>query len=151
MSNSIFSVSPASNEHILDYSPKSKERSIFITELNRLNAQQIDIPMIINGQEVRTDDKVSISPPYDHKRIIGHFNRGSVQHVHDAINAALDAKKDWAAMPWADRAAIFLRAADLISGPRRAYISACTMLAQSKNIYQAEIDAVAELADFFPI
>jgi len=149
MPNSIQHVSPATNEPILDYRPGSSEKKTFEIELQRLRSEEIDIPMIINGEEVRTDKKVRMSPPYEHDKTLGYFNRGNAEHVHAAIDAALAAKKSWAAMPWSDRAAIFLRAADLISGPRRAYISACTMLAQSKNIYQAEIDAVAELADFF--
>ena len=111
--------------------------------------EQIDIPMYIGGKKVTTKKKQSVHPPHQIKTTIGQFSIGSKKHVKDAIDAALAAKDAWANLPWEDRAAIFLRAADLLSGPFRAKMNAATMLAQSKNIYQAEIDAVAEMADFF--
>lgn len=104
--------------------------------------------MYINGKWVTTDDKVAIRPPHETKHTLAHFSKGKAAHVHAAIDAALAAQAAWERMPWQDRAAIFLKAADLISGPYRARMNAATMLGQSKNAYQAEIDCVAELADF---
>lgn len=108
----------------------------------------IDVPMYIGGEEVRTGDKRPMSPPHDHQHILGHFNYGEAQHVNAAIEAALAARPAWAGLPWNERAAVFLKAADLLAGPYRAKINAATMLAQSKNIFQAEIDAACELIDF---
>jgi len=108
----------------------------------------IDVPMYIGGNEVRTEDKRPMSPPHDHKHVLGHFNYGGADHVKAAIDAALKARPAWAALPWNERAAIFLKAADLLAGPFRSKINAATMLAQSKNVFQAEIDAACELIDF---
>ena len=105
--------------------------------------------MYINGEQVRTTDKKPMTPPHDHQKILGHFNYGTASHVEEAINAALAAREDWANLPWNERAAIFLRAADLLAGPFRDKMNAATMLAQSKNVFQAEIDAACELIDFF--
>ena len=107
----------------------------------------IDVPMYIGKDLVRTDDKRAMSPPHDHQHILGHFNYGDARHVNAAIDAALAARPSWSALPWNERA-VFLKAADLIAGPYRAKINAATMLAQSKNIFQAEIDAAHELIDF---
>jgi 1-pyrroline-5-carboxylate dehydrogenase len=108
----------------------------------------VDIPMIIDGKEVRTADKIEINPPHDHQFLLGHYNRGNEKHVEDAIDAALEARSGWAHMSWKQRASIFLRAAGMISGPYRARINVATMLGQSKSVHQAEIDAACELADF---
>jgi len=108
-----------------------------------------DIPMIIGGAEVTTGKKIAITPPHDHRHILGYFHEGDEGHVHQAIHAALAAKDAWASLAWEQRASIFLKAADLIAGPYRAEINAATMLGQSKNVYQAEIDAACELIDFF--
>ena len=116
--------------------------------LKELKSKQIDLPMHIGGKQVTTNEKVPVSPPHDHQHILGYFHKGDSSHVHQAIDAALAAKPDWENMPWQDRAAIFLRAADLLSGPFRAKMNAATMLGQSKNVYQAEIDCVAEWCDF---
>lgn len=149
MSNAIFEVPVATNEPIYSYAPGSPEREALQAMVKLMRAEEIDVPMYIGGEEVYTDEKVSMHPPYDHKHVLGHFNRGDASHVSKAIDAALEAKADWENMPWQERAAIFLKAADLIAGPYRAKINAATMLAQSKNAFQAEIDAVCELADFF--
>ncbi|MCD8528564.1 MAG: L-glutamate gamma-semialdehyde dehydrogenase [Chitinophagales bacterium] len=114
-----------------------------------MKSTSLDIPMIINGKEVFTNDKVSIHPPHELSHNLGTFNKGTAEHVNQAIEAALAAKPKWEAMPWEERAAIFLKAADLLAGPYRDYLNASTMLAQSKNIFQAEIDAACELIDFF--
>src|SRR3546814_5230177 len=104
--------------------------------------------MVIGGKEVRTDRKVSIHPPHQHKHTLGHYSEGDKTHVQAAIDAALAAKEDWENLPWEQRAAIFLKAADLIAGPYRYKINAATMLGQSKNAFQAEIDSACEIVDF---
>ncbi len=149
MSNAFFEVPLAQNEPILSYEPGSPERGSLKAELARRKSMSIDIPMYINGKEVYTDEKIDIFPPHEVSHKIGTYSKGDSSHVHQAIEAALSAKKSWEEMPWQDRAAIFLKAADLLSGPYRARMNAATMLGQSKNVYQAEIDAVAEMADFF--
>jgi 1-pyrroline-5-carboxylate dehydrogenase len=111
-------------------------------------ASEIDIPMYIGGEEVRTNKKVKITPPHDHKHVLGYFNQGTKANVKDAIEAALAAKPDWENLPWEQRAAIFLKAAELISTKYRYKLNAATMLGQSKNPYQAEIDSACEIADF---
>ncbi len=148
MSNATFAIPIPVNEPILNYSPGSREKEAVLSEVARLRSLKADLPMIINGREVRTGDLQGMSPPYDHRHLLGHYHKGTSDHVRAAIDAAQEAKKGWCAMSWYDRAAIFLKAADLIAGPRRAYMNAATMLAQSKNVYQSEIDAVAELVDF---
>lgn len=149
MANAFFEVPVAINEPVLSYAPGSPEREEVKKVFKKLQKSKIDIPMTIGGKKVTTKNKVAIHPPHDIKSTIGEFNMGTKKHVKDAIDAALAAKDAWANLPWEDRAAIFLRAADLLSGPFRAKMNAATMLCQSKNIYQAEIDAVAEMADFF--
>ncbi len=148
MSNSVFSIPTVSNEPILSYAPGSPEKDAVIEMIKSLKSKEIDVPMIINGEEVYTDKKIRLCAPHDLQHTLGYFNEGDQTHVKAAISAAQNAKSDWENMHWQDRAAIFLKAADLISGPRRAYMSATTMMAQSKNVFQAEIDAVCELADF---
>ena len=148
MQKAFFQVPSPKNEVVLSYAPGSPERVELKKTLARMSAEQIDIPMFIGGEEVRTADKHPLSPPHDHKRIIGHYSRGGASHVQHAIDAALAAKADWENTSWEHRASIFLKAADLLAGPYRARMNAATMLAQSKNIFQAEIDAVAEFVDF---
>lgn len=149
MSKGIFSVPKAYNEPIKDYLPGSPER----IEVKRVYAEMkstvVDIPMFIGGKEIRTDDVREIFAPHDHKHLLGRYYYGTADHVVQAIDAALEARDAWQSLEWEHRAAIFLKAADLISGPYRAKINAATMLGQSKNIYQAEIDAACEMADFF--
>ena len=116
--------------------------------LAEANAKRIDIPMYIGGQHIFTEDKMPMSPPHEHKHILGHYHKGTTKHANLAIEAALKAKHAWENMPFHSRAAIFLKAADLLTGPFRAKMMAATMLCQSKNAYQAEIDCICELADF---
>lgn len=149
MSNAIYKVPKALNEPVKSYAPGSPERAALRAELKAQKSTTIDIPMIIGGERIFTDNKKTIRPPHDLSHTLGTYNQGDVTHVKMAIDAALAAKKDWENLPWQERAAIFLRAADLLAGPYRARMNAATMLGQSKNIYQAEIDAVCELADFF--
>ena len=143
-----FHIPKAINEPVKDYAPGAPETIRLKEALESARAQQCDIPMHINGQEVRTGNTIDIFPPHDNKFKIGQFHRGEASHVQAAIDAALAAKEGWETMPWEQRAAIFLKAADLLAGPYRAKINAATMLAQSKNAYQAEIDASCELIDF---
>ena len=148
MANAQFTVPIAFNEPVKSYAPGSSEREELLKTYKELIAQDIDVPMYIGGKEVRTENKVEIRPPHQLKTKIGTYNMGEKSHVEDAINAALAAKPEWENMPWEERAAIFLKAADLIAGPYRAKINAASMLAQSKNAFQAEIDAACEFADF---
>jgi len=148
MSNAIFQVPVPKNEKVLSYQPGSPERKAVKAALKDLKSKEIEIPMTINGKKVKTGNLISMHPPHEIAHTLGHFHQGDKKHVKAAINAALSAKEAWENMPWQDRAAIFLRAADLLAGPFRAKMNAATMLAQSKNVYQAEIDAVAEFCDF---
>ena len=149
MSNAFFEVPIAVNEPVLSYAPGSPERKDLKKAYKDLKKSKIDVPMYIGDKKVKTKNKADIRPPHDIKSVIGQYSMGTKKHVKDAINAAMSAKEAWANLPWEDRAAIFLRAADLLSGPFRAKMNAATMLCQSKNAYQAEIDSVAEMADFF--
>ncbi|MCB0639777.1 MAG: aldehyde dehydrogenase family protein, partial [Lewinella sp.] len=148
MANAIFQVPSAKNEPVLGYTPGSPERAALKETLAAYKARQTDCPMYINGQWVTTNDKRPIHPPHDLQHTLGFYHEGTAEHVQQAIEAALAAREAWENMPWQERAAIFLKAADLISGPYRAQMNAATMLGQSKNVFQAEIDAVAELCDF---
>ncbi len=148
MANAIYNVPNPTNEPILNYSPNSPERTALQAALSELKSFQKDIPMIINGQKVFTEQKMTIRPPHELKHTLGYYHRGDKTHVQQAVDAALAAKFAWENMAWEERAAIFLKAADLIATTYRAKMNAATMLCQSKNIYQAEIDAVAELVDF---
>ncbi|MES2800099.1 MAG: L-glutamate gamma-semialdehyde dehydrogenase [Bacteroidota bacterium] len=150
MANAFFNVPIATNEPVKPYAPGSVERTNLLNTYHQLASQApIDIPLYINGKEVRTSKKTAITPPHDHQKVIGYHNVGDASHVSAAIDAALNAKDAWAALPWEDRAAIFLKAADLLAGPFRDRMNAATMLAQSKNVMQTEIDAACELIDFF--
>ena len=148
MSKGFFNVPVAVNEPVLSYGPGTPEREKLQNAIVEARGKEIDVPMYIGGEEVRTGNLVRMSPPHDHKHTLGHFHKGDASHVTDAIDAALGAKKDWENLAWEHRASIFLKAADLVAGPYRAKLNASTMLAQSKNAYQAEIDAACELADF---
>ena len=148
MLKGFFNVPEPVNETILNYAPGSKERTLLKEALADARSKTIDIPMYIDGKEVRTAKKVNIYPPHDHQHLLGTYSQGSKQHVSDAISAALKAKDAWENLPWEQRAAIFLKAADLIAGPYRYKLNAATMLGQSKNAFQAEIDAACELIDF---
>jgi len=148
MSNGIFNVPVAANEPIYDYAPGTPEREALLASYKEQYNSQIDVPMYIGGEEVRTGNTGNLTPPHDHKHIIGTFHKGDASHVEAAIEAALAAKDAWSNMPWEHRASIFLKAAELISGKYRYRINAATMLAQGKNCFQSEIDSVCELADF---
>ncbi|MBW6483196.1 MAG: L-glutamate gamma-semialdehyde dehydrogenase [Vicingaceae bacterium] len=149
MSNAFFNVPIAKNEPVLGYAPESKEKEELIKVYNELKNKTIEIPMTIGGKEVTSSEQVTMHPPHDTKHLLGSFHKGNATHVQQAIDAALEARKIWANTPWQDRAAIFLKAADLLAGPYRAKLNAATMLCQSKNAFQAEIDAACELIDFF--
>ncbi len=143
-----FHIPKAINEPVKDYAKGSTERTSLQAALKDARSEVRDIPMYINGKEIRTGNTIDIFPPHDTHHKIGQFHRGDASHVQDAINSALAAKEDWETMPWEQRAAIFLKAADLLAGPYRYKINSATMLAQSKNAYQAEIDASCEMIDF---
>jgi 1-pyrroline-5-carboxylate dehydrogenase len=149
MPDAIFTIPPPYNEPIYNYGPGSPEKIALKKALADAKAQQKDIPMYIGGEHVFTSEKVAMHPPHETAHTLGHYSKGSAEHVNAAIQAALKAKPTWEAMAWEERAAIFLRAADLLTGPYRARMSAATMLCQSKNAYQAEIDCICELADFW--
>ncbi|GAB3286725.1 L-glutamate gamma-semialdehyde dehydrogenase [Hymenobacter tenuis] len=149
MANGFFNVPVPINEPVKAYAPNSPERTELLKMLKELKQQERDIPMHIGGQEVRTGKTQRIFPPHDHKHTLGYFHEGDASHVQQAIDAALAARTEWAELPWEQRAAIFLKAAELLAGPYRARLNAATMLGQSKNAFQAEIDAACELIDFF--
>lgn len=148
MPKGIYQVPIPKNEPVLNYAPGSNERETLKKALEAALAKQEDIPMYIGSEEVRTEKRLPLSPPHDHQHLLGHFHEGDKGHVEMAINAALGAKPAWEELSWEQRASIFLKAADLIAGPYRAEINAATMLGQSKNAYQAEIDSACELIDF---
>lgn len=149
MATGFYHVPKAKNEPVLSYTPGSPERAELKAMIEKLRKEEADIPMYIGGREVRTGNRKSIHPPHDLQHTLGHYHYGDKSSVTQAIEAALAAKKEWAALAWEQRAAIFLKAADLLAGPYRARMNAATMLCQSKSAYQAEIDAVCEMADFF--
>jgi len=148
MATGFFEVPEPTNEPILTYAPGTPEREELAKALESARSIEVDVPMYIGGDKVITDNKIRMAPPHDHKHTLGYFNKGDKTHVEQAVNAALGAKEMWANLGWEHRAPIFLKAADLLAGPYRTKVNASTMLAQSKNPYQSEIDAVAELADF---
>lgn len=149
MSRGNFNIPYPVNEPVLTYAPGTEERERVLTTYREMFQQApIDVPMYIGSEEVRTETKRRMAPPHDHAHTLGHFNYGDASHVKKAIDAAMDAREGWSKLPWNERASVFLKAADLIAGPYRARINAATMLAQSKNVYQAEIDAACELIDF---
>ena len=149
MTKAIFKLPPIKNEPLKTYAPGSAERKELKEKLAEFRKGGLDLPMIIDGKEVRTGNLHDIRPPHDHQHLLGHYHQGGKEHVQMAIDAALKAKPSWEAMSWESRAAIFLKAADLMSGPYRQSLNAVTMLGQGKNVYQSEIDAVAELIDFY--
>jgi len=150
MSNAFFKVPVAVNEPVKSYAPGSPERASLMAKYQEFKDRSpIDVPMYIGVNKVTTANKKALTMPHDHQHVLGYYNQGDASHVAAAIDAALAAKSAWAALPWQDRAAVFLRAADLLAGPFRDRMNAATMLAQSKNVFQAEIDAACELIDFF--
>ena len=149
MTKAIFTLPEIKNEPLKTYAPGAPERKELKEKLAELRKGGLDLPMIIDGKEVRTDNLHDIRPPHNHQHLLGHYHQGSKEHVQMAIDAALKAKPAWEKMNWESRAAIFLKAADLMSGPYRQTLNAVTMLGQGKNVFQSEIDAVGELIDFY--
>lgn len=148
LATGFFNVPDPQNEPILSYAPGTRERDELKKQIREYRENLTDIPMFIGGREIRTGNLVGIHPPHDHQHLLGHYHQGNENEVMMAVDAALKAREAWASLPWEERASVFLKAADLLSGPYRLKINAATMLGQSKNIYQAEIDAACELTDF---
>ncbi|MCC6252425.1 MAG: L-glutamate gamma-semialdehyde dehydrogenase [Bacteroidia bacterium] len=148
MSIGFFNIPPAVNEPIKNYAPGSTERKLLQDTIAEFRGKQMDIPMYIGSEEVRTHEKAVLTSPHDHQHILGHYHKGNKTHVTKAIEAALNARTAWASMSWEHRASIFLKAAELAAGSFRMKLNAATMMGQSKNVYQAEIDSACELTDF---
>lgn len=149
MPKGFFNVPEAKNEPVKSYAPGSPERASLKAKLDELRNTEVELPMIIGGKEVTTDRRIRIAPPHEIEHTLGYYYQGDESHVQMAIDSALEARTKWTALSWQHRASIFLKAADLLAGPYRDKINAATMLGQSKNAFQAEIDAACELADFF--
>ncbi|MCT4614696.1 MAG: L-glutamate gamma-semialdehyde dehydrogenase [Marinifilaceae bacterium] len=148
MPKAVYNVPEAVNEPIFSYAPGSPERAELKAMIAKMRSEEVDVPMYIGSEEVRTNNKKLMSPPHDHKHVLGYYHQGGKEHVQMAIDAALAAKPKWEELAWEHRASIFLKAAELISGPYRMKLNAATMLGQSKNAFQAEIDSACEIADF---
>ena len=148
MSKGIFQVPYPENEPVLSYAPGSFERNELTSTYDKLYNETIEIPQYIGHNQVFSGKKVPINPPHDHKKTVGYWHEGTQNDVHQAIESALQAREQWSRLPWEQRASIFLKAADLVAGPYRAKINAATMIGQSKNAFQSEIDAACEFADF---
>jgi len=148
MSLGTFNYPAPHNEPVLSYAPGTRERETLINALQELKSTEHDIPMYIGSKEVRTGKKAPLRPPHETSHVLGYFHKGDETHAREAIDAALKAGAAWASLPWEDRAAIFLKAADLLSTKYRAYANGTTMLGQSKNAFQAEIDSACEIIDF---
>ena len=149
MTNGIFKVPDPKNEPILSYGPGSPEKKAVKEQLNELKNKQIEIPIIIGGKEIKTSNLADCRCPHDHNHLLATYHKAGEKEVDQAVQAALTAREKWSKMSWEARAAIFLKAADLLAGPYRSVLNAATMLAQSKTIYQAEIDSACELIDFY--
>ena len=148
MSKGFYDIPLAVNEPILSYAPGTEERAANQAAYDQMWSEQIEIPMVINGKKIITGNLKRVIPPHDHSHNVGSYHYGTSEHVHQAIESALAAKEQWENMGWANRAAIFLKAADLLAGPYRQKINASTMISQGKNVFQAEIDAACEFIDF---
>lgn len=148
MSKGFFHVPKAVNEPVKSYAPNSPEKKAVLEAYKKMWNETIDVPLYIGSEQIKTGNTRNMSAPHDHKHVVGTYHLAEKSHVEKAISSALEARKKWSKMPWEHRAAIFLKAAELIAGPYRARINAATMIAQSKNIFQAEIDASCELIDF---
>ncbi len=149
MATGFFNVPNPINEPVKSYAPNSAERKELLATYKKMYNENIDIPFYIGGKEIKTGDTVSIHPPHDHKHTVGQYHKAEKKHVELAISNALEAREKWSKTPWEHRAAIFIKAAELLAGPYRAKMNAATMIAQSKNVMQAEIDAACEMIDFF--
>ena len=145
----LFRPPPPQNEPVKDYAPGSPEREELRVRLEQMRSETIDLPLVIGGEEVRTRETFEAVMPHDKDHVLAQVHKGTATHVDKAIKAAAEAWEDWHRTPWEDRAAVLLRAAELLTGPWRATLNAATMLGQSKTAHQAEIDAACELADFF--
>ena len=148
MSTGFFKVPSPKNEPINSYAPNTPQRAALQAKLAEMRSQVIDVPMYIGAEEVRTNKKSPLMCPHDHQHILGHYNEGDATHVNQAIETALVAREAWTNMPWENRISIFLKAAELSATKYRMDLNASTMLGQSKNAYQAEIDAACEWIDF---
>ena len=148
MGKGFFEVPIAINEPVKAYAPGSPEREEVLATYKKMYKSKVEVPLYINGKSVKTGNTATMSPPHDHQHVLGTYHNAEKKHIIEAIETALEARKSWSTIPWEQRAAIFLRAAELLAGPYRARINAATMLGQSKNVYQAEIDAACELIDF---
>ena len=148
MNNAYFDFAEPKNETVLGYAPKSNERKALQATLKEMKERQRDIPMYINGREIRSNDRKEIRPPHETGHLLGHFHASGEEHIHQAIEAALAARESWAATSWEHRASIFMKAAELLATKYRFRMNAATMLGQSKNAFQAEIDSACELIDF---
>ena len=149
MANTKPGLSLPPNEPIKSYAPRTPERDEIKAKLQELRNCQIEIPIIIGGKEIKTGNRGTCVLPHDHRTVVGTYHKAGEKEVQMAIETALKAQKQWAAMDWQDRASIFLKAADILAGPRRSLLNASSMLCQSKNVFQAEVDAACELIDFF--
>jgi len=148
MIRGFYEVPAPQNETAKNYIPGSPERKDLKKAIAEARSKEVEIPMIIGGKEVKTENLIPIFPPHDLKHILGYYHKGNEKHVKMAIDASLAAREKWEAMSWEHRASVFLKAAELIAGPYRAKLNAATMLGQSKNVFQAEIDAACETIDF---
>ena len=148
MGKGFFNVPVAVNEPVKSYAPGSPERKAVAEAYKSLFNSKVEVPLYINGKDIKTGNTRTMSPPHDHQHIVGEYHVAEKKHVEDAISTALEARKAWSQLTWEQRAGIFLKAAELIAGPYRAKINAATMIAQSKTIHQAEIDSACELIDF---
>ncbi|WP_304036205.1 L-glutamate gamma-semialdehyde dehydrogenase [Mesonia mobilis] len=148
MGKGFFHVPPANNEPVKSYAPGTPEREEVLLTYKDLYNKNVDVPLYIGSEEIRTKKTATMHPPHDHKHNLGVYHLAEKKHIEKAIDVALEARKKWAKLEWEQRAAVFLKAADLISGPYRYKLNAATMIGQSKNIFQAEIDSACEIADF---
>lgn len=148
MGKGFFQVPPAVNEPIKTYAPGTPERASVLKTYKDLYNSHVEVPLYIGSEEIKTGKTASINPPHDHQKEVGIYHLAEKSHIEDAISTALEARKKWADLPWEQRAAVFLKAADLIAGPYRDKMNASTMIGQSKTIYQAEIDSACEIVDF---
>ena len=148
MNNTVFQFNIPENEPVLQYAPGSSERTAIESALNEWSATVVEIPLIINGREVRSGNLFDVTAPHDHARVLARCHQAGPEHVQAALKAAVDARKEWFELSWVERASITLKAAELISEKYRFSLNAVTMLGQGKNVYQSEIDAVCETIDF---
>lgn len=148
MPKGIYNVPKAVNEPVKSYAPGTPEREAVAAAFKQMYNSTVDVPLYIGSEEIRTGKTKNMTPPFDHKHVVGQYHEAEKEHIEKAIATALEAKKQWANMPWEQRASIFLKAAELLAGPYRAKINAATMIAQAKTVHQAEIDSACELIDF---